>query len=74
MSPWGKFYLEMMDFRPEAWAPFESWRMHTIMGQIVERWGWKVSKHLDLLYSELYKAEDLIIGYNNDKQYYWLRK
>jgi hypothetical protein len=50
MSPWGKFYLENVDYHPEWFTPFESWRMHWMLDQIKQRFGYnQVARHLDVL-------------------------
>lgn len=60
MSPWGKFYLEKMSYRPAWFVVFESWRMWGIMDRLLEHYGpidspqwFRMQRHLDRLESYL---------------------
>lgn len=60
MSPWGKMYLESVEYNPGWWDPFGSWRMYGRSGlleHVIEayrgaRWS-QVSYHLDQVEKEL---------------------
>lgn len=61
MSPWGKYYLENVEYRPGWWQPFHSWRMHYFglregspIDVMRKQHGPRVERHLDAVERELH--------------------